>query len=472
MVEQPPQSTKNQPRRVLSLFDAVCIIVGTIIGSGIFATAPFIASNTNSFGLLIVIWIGGGLIAMVGAFCFAELMTTNQDAVGGDYVYLKKAYGRQVAFMFAWAAFWIIRPGNIGAMAMIFAQYFEAVAPLGSWDLIVYALGAVILLSISNLVGLRFGKGVQNLLTSAKVIGILAIVILAVLKPAPDLDLPNGHTTISSLWVAMVLVMFTYGGWNDISFVTGEIRDPKKNLFRCLVLGTLTVTAIYVAVNIAYVVGLGYQNMAGSSAVATDLARQALGEDSALGQRSSQLIAFLVCISCLGAINGMILTSPRVYYAVGRDVRPLRFLSQWSHQRDVPWQAIVLQTVVTIGLILICLRFKNAFEVIVVVTAPYFWAFLGITVFALIVLRNRTGFQQSTDDPKAGIFRVPWYPLPPIFFAAICFGLLYNTINYLFKQEYGIPFAVVSGVMAVGVLLSFLFSAKKYQADSGVFDKS
>ena len=465
MADPNPKSPATEPRRVLSLFDSVCIIVGTIIGSGIFATAPFIASNANSFGLLIGLWILGGLVALVGAFCFAELMTTNQSVVGGDYVYLKKAYGRPVAFMFAWAAFWIVRPGNIGAMAMIFAQYFNQIIPFSHWGLIVYALGAVILLSITNLVGLRFGKSVQNLLTSAKVIGILAIVVLGLLKPAQDLDLPTGQTTINSLWVAMVLVMFTYGGWNDISFVTGEIRNPKKNLFRSLLLGTLTVTAVYVAVNIAYVVGLGYQNMAGSSAVATDLARHALGVDSTLGQRSGQLIAILVCISCLGAINGMILTSPRIYYAVGRDVKPLSFLSQWNQQRDVPWQAIVLQAIVTIGLILICLKYKNAFEVIVVVTAPYFWSFLGITVIALIVLRLRTSFQRSSDDPEAGIFRVPLYPLPPLFFGAVCFGLVYNTINYLFKQGYGIPFAVVSGLMAVGVLLSFLFSAKKYRAE-------
>jgi amino acid transporter len=465
LVEQPSNSTGSQPRRVLSLFDSVCIIVGTIIGSGIFATAPFIARNTNSFGLLIAIWIVGGLLALVGALCFAELMSTNQDVVGGDYVYLKKAYGRPVAFMFAWAAFWIIRPGNIGAMAMIFAEYFRKIFSLGSWDLVIYALGAVVLLSMTNLAGLRFGKGAQNLLTTAKVIGILAIVLLTLLRPAKDLDLPSGPTTMASLWVAMVLVMFTYGGWNDISFVTGEIRDPKKNLFRSLVLGTLTVTAIYVAVNIAYVVGLGYQNMASSTAVATDLARQTLGEDSTLGQRSSQLIALLVCISCLGAINAMILTSPRVYYAVGRDVRPLKFLSRWSQQRDVPWEAIVLQTVVTMGLILICLKYQNAFEVIVIVTAPYFWAFLGLTILALIVLRVRTGFQPSEDDRQAGVFRVPLYPLPPILFAGICFGLLYNTINYLFSRGYGIPFAAVSGVMAVGILLSLLFSAKKYQAD-------
>lgn len=465
LAEKHSSSNGTHPRRVLSLFDSVCIIVGTIIGSGIFATAPFIASNTNSFWLLITIWIAGGLIALVGACCFAELMTTNQDVVGGDYIYLRNAYGRPIAFMFAWSAFWIVRPGNIGAMAMIFAEYFRHVVSV-SWELVVYTLGAVILLSITNLVGLRFGKGVQNLLTSAKVVGILAIVLLAVLKPAKDLDLPNGQTTVASLWVAMVLVMFTYGGWNDIAFVTGEIRNPKKNLLRSLVLGTLIVTAIYVAVNIAYVVGLGYESMASSTAVATDLTRQALGEDSVLGQRSSQLISFLVCISSLGAINGMILTGPRVYYAVGRDVRPLKFLSRWSQQRDVPWEAVVLQTIVTIGLILICLSFDNAFEVIVVVTAPYFWAFLGLTVIALIVLRFRTGFQQSADDPAAGIFRVPWYPLPPIFFAIVCFGLLYNTIDFLFDQGYEIPFVAVSGVMAVGVVLSFVFSAIRFRVES------
>lgn len=455
----------NQPRRILSLFDAVCIIVGTIIGSGIFATAPFIAQNANNFALLIVLWIVGGLVALVGALCFAELMTTNQNVVGGDYIYLKKAYGRPIAFMFAWAAFWIIRPGNIGAMAMIFAQYFNQILPGGEFSRVLYGLAAVVLLSVTNLLGLKQGKVLQNLLTTAKVLGILAIVVLAAIRPAEQLNLPAPNSASGSIWLAMILIMFTYGGWNDISFVTGEIRDPKRNLFRSLWMGTLTVTAIYVAVNIAFVVGLGYEAMANSQAVATDLSRQALGADSILGQRSGQLIAALVCISCLGAINGMILTSPRIYYAVGRDLKPLSFLSEWNRNRDVPWQAILLQAIVTIGLISICLLYQDAFEVLVVVTAPYFWGFLALTVFALMVLRIKKSFQPSLDDLDAGIYRVPLYPLPPVFFGAVCIGLLYNAITYLFAQKYEVAFAVVTGVMVVGIVLSLLFSRPKFQTN-------
>jgi len=398
----------------------------------------------------------------VGATCFAELMTTHQNVVGGDYIYLKKAYGRPVAFMFAWAAFWIIRPGNIGAMAMIFAQYFNQILPGGVHAPVIYGLSVVVLLSVANLLGLKQGKGLQNLLTTAKVLGILAIVVLAAIRPADHLELPGRDASSGSLWLAMILIMFTYGGWNDISFVAGEIREPKKNLFRSLFLGTFAVCAIYVIVNIAFVWGLGYETMANSQAVATDLARQALGAESLLGQRSGQLIAALVCVSCLGAINGMILTSPRIYYAVGRDFRPLAFLSQWNRSRDVPWQAILLQAIVTIGLISICLLYRNAFEVIVVVTAPYFWAFLALTVVALIVLRFKTDFRPSMDDRDAGIYRVPLYPLPPVFFGGVCMGLLYNAITYLYAMKYGVAFAVVSGLMGVGVVLSLCFSGPRF----------
>lgn len=166
-----------QPRRVLTLFDAVSIIVGTIIGAGIFQTAPEIASLSGSFLWSVVLWVFGGLLTLIGALCFAELTTSHHEAVGGDYVYLKLAYGRPVGFMFAWAAFWIIRPANIGAMAMVFASYFDQLMPTGLQ--LPYAVLAVLLLSGANLIGLKQGKWVQNVLTVAKIAGILGIVALA-----------------------------------------------------------------------------------------------------------------------------------------------------------------------------------------------------------------------------------------------------------------------------------------------------
>lgn len=458
------QVSNAQPRRVLSLFDSVCIIVGTIIGSGIFKTSPEIAQNSSGFPVLILLWILGGVVALIGALCFAELMTTNRNEVGGDYVYLKKAYGRPIAFMFAWAAFWIIRPGNIAAMAMIFAEYFNQIIPGGDYSQVIYAVAAVGLLSVTNLLGLKQGKGVQNALTVAKVVGILAIVTIAFASPAPSLDLTMaGSQSDDSLWLAMILVMFTYGGWNDIAFVTGEIRDPKKNLFRSLLLGTMVVTLVYVLINVAFVIGLGYETMASSKAVATELTQQALGAETTFGQRSGQLIAALVCVSCLGAINGMILTSPRIYYALGRDVRPLRALAEWSSQRNTPWQSVVLQSLVTIGLLLVCLRYQDAFKVVVVCTAPYFWGFLGLTVLSLIVMRVKSRSQSLPDDE--GTYRVPLFPLPPIFFAAVCGGLFYNSITYIQFRGFYTAFFVVTGLMAIGVVLGLILTHKSFHVE-------
>ena len=450
----------KRPERVLSLFDAVCIIVGTIIGSGIFATAPGVAQNANGFGWMVGLWVAGGLISLVGAMCFAELMTTHQQSVGGDYVYLKKAYGKPVAFMFAWAAFWIVRPGNIGAMAMTFARYFNEIVSIGPYSEVIFAVIAVLALSVTNLIGLRSGKGVQNVLTSAKVLGILAIVALAFIKPAESLDLPTPSTE-GSLWLAMIFVMFTYGGWNDIAFVTGEIREPKKNLFRSLLFGTLTVATVYVLVNIAFVFGLGYNSMASSQSVATDLASHALGSDSTLGQRSSQLIAALVCISCLGAINGMIITSPRIYYALGQDVKPLRFLAQWNQRSAVPWQAIMLQATVTIILIFICLQYKDGFEVILVTTAPYFWGFLGLTIMSMVVLRMKTSKSELTNE-KEGVYRVPLFPLPAIFFFVVCGALVYSSIGHVNFKEYWLAFGVVTALMGIGIVLGFILTQKRF----------
>ena len=448
-----PTSQRQHPHRVLSRFDCVCIIVGTIIGSGIFKTAPIVASNAGGWVWMTVLWVGGGLLSLVGAICFAELTTRYRNEVGGDFIYLKKAFGSPLAFMFAWAAFWIVRPGNIGAMAMTFATYFNQIVPVGYFgvpdnNLVPYAALSVVVLSLANLVGLRAGKRIQNVLTVAKVIGIGGIIGVALVFDNATAGPVMGASTQpgwGALWLAMVLVMFTFGGWNDIAFVAGEVKNPESNLLQSLVIGILVVTLIYLLANWAFVFGLGYERMANSSAVATDMVSATLGESTWVGQRSSQLIGALVCVSCLGAINGMIITSPRIYFAAGKEYPAFSFLSQWNERRDVPWQAVLIQALITTGLMLICLEYQNAFEVIVNVIGPYFWGFLGLVAVSLIVLRFK--------DPVADGFRVPLFPLEPLVLLLVCGALVYASTSWVIQQEYWFASGVVAGLMIVGVIL-------------------
>lgn len=459
----PASRQDHQPRRVLTLLDAVCIIVGTIIGAGIFETTPLIASNAGDIYWLIGLWLFGGLLVLIGAICFAELTSANPNAVGGDYIYLKKATGRPVAFIFAWAAFWVIRPGNIGAMAMIFARYFDEIVPMPGGSLVPYAILAVLVLSGANLLGMHQGKWVQNVLTITKVAGILMIVTLAFVFPSSaNVAEPPTPFAGGSLLLAMVLIMFTFGGWNDISFVAAEIKAPQKNLFRSLVFGTLGVTLIYILINVAFCVGLGFEAMANSQAVAADVVKSTLGPDSMLGRESGRLISALVCISCLGAINGIILTSPRIYYAAGQDYPQLGALGRWDRKRDLPWPATIAQAAVTVGLLMICYTYSNAFEVIVIVTAPVFWLFLGLTALTLIVLRIRRtsgakdGLPEASvtaDQSDAGIFQVPLFPLPPLILAGACFAMVYTSVDYLISQQYWLVAGLIGGIMLVGLVL-------------------
>jgi amino acid transporter len=492
----------QSPHRTLSLLDAVCIIVGTIIGAGIFRSASDVAGLAGNTSTMVCLWIAAGFIVLVGAACFIELTTRFPDEPGGDYVYLKRAYGHPLAFMFAWASFWIVRPANIGIMAVVFAEHFAHI--LTPWTGVEFvseatlkiacAVVAVTGLTAANLIGIQNGKRTQNVLTIAKVAGICLIILLAFTHPysgadsttdlnsqpaaevVPDSNAPEDSSadvppadsnsaksgslvsafqSLQSLWLPLVLVMFTFGGWNDVALVAAEIKQPKRNLWRALIFGIGIVTLVYVTFNIALVTGLGYENMAASKSAAIDLVGTALGKGHFLGDRSKELIAALVCISCLGAINGMILTSPRIYYAVGRDYPAFRFLSGWDQARNCPWQAIILQAIVTLLLIGICSRYEKVFLILVVASAPYFWSFLGVTVLSLIVFRRRDGQAKPNSH-----FRLPLFPLEPIFFAVFCAGLTWNSIQYLIGEGYSYVALAIGVLMIVGVLLGLVLKPK------------
>ena len=344
--------TTGISKRTLTQFDCICIIVGTIIGAGVFKVPSVVASMVPDIFSLILVWSLGGLVALIGALCFAELTTTYPDR-GGDYGYLKRAFGRRVGFAFSWCAFWIVRPANIGLMSLIFGEFAAKALP-GTLPMLNFAILAIVIVSGFNLIGVTVGKTAQNVLTVAKVIGILLIVFSPFLlggqpelKGQPntiavsasqnlDANAPSATTTDDApendsqetsaqpgwFWLAMVLVMFTYGGWNDIAFVASEVQEPKRNLFRSLVLGTLLVLAVYLLVNLALLLGLGFAAMGSLGGNATsELVRKGMGP---IGNR---VLSALVCVSCLGSINAMIFTSPRIYWATATDYSALSWLA-------------------------------------------------------------------------------------------------------------------------------------------------
>ena len=267
------------PERRLSLVDTTSMIVGIIIGSGLYETTPVIAGNVPAAHWLIAGWLLGGLFALVGSLCYAELATA-YPADGGDYVYLTRAFGRGAGFMFAWAQLWVIRPGSIGAMAYVFGRYATQLYPLGSHSFTLYAAGSVTIISIINILGVREGKWTQNILTAAKLLG-LAVVVgvgLTCTVPAEDaVPVAAAHEN-ANLGLALILIVFTYGGWNDMAYVAAEVRNPQRNIVRALLLGVLAVATVYVSVNLAFLHALGLAGVAASHAVAADVAALGLGE--------------------------------------------------------------------------------------------------------------------------------------------------------------------------------------------------
>ena len=283
----------KSPVKALSLFDSTCIIVGIIIGAGIYETTPTVAACMGGWGGVIAVWLAGGLLALCGAFCYAELATTYPHQ-GGDYVYLTRAYGPWSGFMFGWSQLAIIRPGDIALMAFVFARYASTLyAPFPNPGTF-YAALAVVVLTTINILGVRESKWTQNFLTIVKVLGLLFIVGIGLLAPGAQ-DIPTfGSFSGGGLKLAMILVLFTYGGWNEMAYVAAEIKKPQQNIPRSLVLGTLVVAVLYLLINGSFLHALGFEGLASSKAVAVDAVATVLPNSAA------RLIGIIICISALG----------------------------------------------------------------------------------------------------------------------------------------------------------------------------
>jgi APA family basic amino acid/polyamine antiporter len=426
-------------------------MVGIIIGSSFYVVAPAIAANVSSPGMLILAWVCGGLFALCGALCYAELASALPED-GGEYVYLGRAYGPRLSFLYAWAVLWVIRPGTIGGIAFVFAQHAQQLFPLAQLDptkpspfgVTLYAIGIVLLLTAVNMFGVRPGTRTQNVLSVTKTVGLLAVVAAAFWHPAVSAPaavvVPNEQ---ASFGLAMILILYAFGGWSDMPMIAAEVRDPDRNLFRALVLGTLVVTAIYLLVNLACLYSLGFAKFRETNLIAVELVRPLLG---ATGER---LIAALVCVTAAGALNGMIFTGARVSYALGQDHRWFAPLARWSDRYGGPLVALAAQTAITLVLIRFFGRTGDGFRRLVDYTTPVFFTFFLLTGVALAVLRYR-----EPNLPRP--FRTPGFPVTWLIFCLSSAFMLYSSINYAISQfSQGNPHEAMwaGGVMLAGLVL-------------------
>jgi basic amino acid/polyamine antiporter, APA family len=462
-------SDKEKLPTNLGMWDAVSIIIGIVVGAGIFETPPMVFKNLGGPWMMLGAWAIGGLLCFIGALCYAELATTYPQS-GGDYVYLTRAYGRWLGFLFGWAQLAVILTANIGMMTFIFADYgvklFRPAQAPGQMaetnDGWMWAGGAVVVLTFINILGIRAGKTTQNVLTVTKVLGLAGIVIAGLCWPTtasmePTLPDLNGQAIPINIPFAMVLVFLTYGGWNDAAYVAAELRDGNRNIPRALLLGTGGIVLIYLLVNFAYLRGLGYDAASKSSAIAADVL------DRPFGALGTKIMSLLVMISALGAANGLIFTGARVALKLGREHAIFGWLGHWNSRRGAPYVALITQAAISlvmigmvglpagqelmnklfaaVGLPHVEWAGQNGFSTLLRCTAPIFWLFFLLTGISLFVLRVKDASAFARRP-----FSVPLFPLTPIIFCATCSYMLYSGILYA-----GILGFVGAGLLGVGL---------------------
>jgi amino acid transporter len=438
-----------RPRELLSVPDGIFLIVGMVIGVGIFKLPSLVAGNTPSPTVFLLAWLLGGAVSLCGALVYAELAARHPET-GGEYAFLQRGLGRGAAFLFAWSRMTVIQTGAIAAVAFAFGDYASEILRLGEKSSAVWAAVAVVAFTLLNFAGTLQSKTLQKVM---EVVLIAALILLALAAltaggtPKPAAPAAGAHM---SFGLAMIFVLFTYGGWNEAAYLAGEVRDARRNMVRILVGGIVIVTALYLLVNLGYLAALGLGGIKDSKAVAADAIRLIAGDKGAV------LVALVVCVSALTTMNAAIFTGARTNWALGRDYAMFRGLGRWRETGSTPANALLLQGAVTLALIAAGSTTPDGFGAMVAYTAPVFWIFFLLTGITLFVFRRRGG--------EAPAFRVPLFPLVPLAFLAMCAYMLWSSIEYIRNPVFGPKFGdmVLAGlaVMAAGIPLYFLARRK------------
>jgi len=440
-------TTASKPQRQLGLFDATMIVMGGIVGAGIFANPSEVAHRVHTPFLILGVWVLGGLLALSGAFIWAELSTRLPGAAGGQYVYLREAYDPAVAFVYGWGLLLITQTSGMAAVAVIFASYFRALTGV-AWNESAMAALALLTLTGVNCFGARAGSNVQNTLMLLKIAAIAALVIvgLAVAPPATAglttgalLGQPVSFDLFKGVGAAMVPIAFAYGGWQTATFVAAEIRDPRRDLSRGLLLGVSSVVVLYLAVNVACLRVLGPAGLDATTTPASDLVRIALGKNGA------HWIALAIIISALGFLSQSMLTAPRVYYAMARDGLFFASVGKLIGKAETPVVAIILQ-----GFAAIVIACSGTYGEILNFEVTVDFIFFGMTAAALFILRRRhVGSDTAT-------YKVPGYPFTPMLFVLFCAAIVLSAVLASPRNS-----AIALSIMLAGLPVYYFWSRFK-----------
>jgi amino acid transporter len=429
-------------KKTLSVIDAVALIVGIVVGVGIFKTPSIVAANTSSVVAFLLTWVLGGVISFVGALCYAELATAYPHP-GGEYHYLTRAFGPKLAFLFAWSRMTVIQTGSIAMLSFVLGDYLSRIFSLGPYSSSVYGATGIIILTAINIIGIREGKNAQNILTAAKILGLLFIVTGGILFSNPhSISAAPSHPPTQAFGLAMIFVLLTYGGWNEAAYISAELKGEGRGMVRSLLWGIVLITAIYVFVNWVYIRVLGITSVGGSDAVAFDVMARIAGPYGAA------MTTVLIAISALGAMNATIITGARTNYALGSEFPFFRFLGAWNKGSGTPVNALIMQGVISILLIVLGSITMKGFVTMVEYTTPIFWLFFFLATLSIIILRQK---DPHTKRP----FKVPGYPFTPLLFCATCIYMLISSIQYT-----GV--GALTGVAVFLVGIPFLVMSKHY----------
>ena len=416
--------------RRLNLFDATMIVMGGIVGAGIFMNPAVVAQEVATPLAAIAAWAVGGAFALVGAFIYAEL-AARRPAVGGQYAYLREAFHPLAAFLYAWTLLLVSQSGGMAAVAMTFARYFRDLTHLAASDGAI-AVAAIALLTVVNCLGVRAGSNLQSVFMVLKIGAVAMLVGLGFLAAphASEAAATSGTTDLPAFGAALVPVLFAYGGWQTSSFVAGELRSPERDLPRGLIIGVSGVVLLYLLVNVVCIRVLGLDALARTPTPASDVMRAALGD------RGATLIAAGIAISTIGFLSQNLLTGPRVYFAMARDGTFFTSVARVHPRTRVPMVAIVLQ-----GVLASLLALSGSYERLLGFVVAIDWLFFGLTALALVVLRRRDA---GAGSPST--FNVPGHPFTTLAFVAGAWLVVANTV-------YRVPVNALAGLglLALGV---------------------
>ncbi len=390
------------------------MVVGIIIGASIFVQPSAITASVPSIGGVLSVWAAAGALTLIGSLVVAELASA-WPRTGGVYVFLREAWSPAIGFLWGWAMFWTMHTGIIAAIAMVFARYLGTFIPMGDTGTRLAAMAGIVLLSAVNYRGVGPGATVQSWLTMVKVLAIVAIVGIAIVvgvavpQTAAVAAAPAAAVTPGAFFAALVAGLFAFGGWHMVSYAAEETVDPVRTIPRALLLGTLLVTALYVAVNAAYLHVLPLATVAASNAVAADFA------DATIGGSGRELMSAVVVLSTLGAINGVILAGPRVYLAMARDGLLFQWTASVHPVYRTPHRAIVLQALWACVLVA-----TGSYRVLFTRVVYTEWIFFGLMAGSLFVLRRRAGYTPA--------YRMWGYPILPALFVLSTVAIVVNQI--------------------------------------------